>query len=77
MMWEVRLYSAQVPAGAESTFASAPEVGAGRLFQVMLDSVQLLLVAYRDGPFEEPLVTYNRRVALWIVPDKPERVKRI
>jgi hypothetical protein len=77
VMWAVRLYSAQVPLSAEPMLASAPVVAAGRLFQVMPVSVQVLSVPYTAGPSVDPLVTNSRIVAFWTVPVTPVTLKRI
>ena len=44
VIWDVRSYSVQVPAVIASTLSITPVVGAGRLFQVIPFSVQLLSV---------------------------------
>ena len=44
VIYDVRLYCVQLPAGIESTLSMTPVLGAGRLFQVMPVSVQLLSV---------------------------------
>jgi hypothetical protein len=68
--------STQVLAVMAPALAIAPLVGAGRLSQVIPVSVQLLSVKYKDGPFDEPLVTQSRSLALWTAPVTPLTVKR-
>ena len=70
------LNSAQVLAVAAPRLAIAPLVGAGRLFQVIPVSVQLVPVRDKDGPFDVPLVTNSRSVAFWTAPVTPLTVKR-
>jgi hypothetical protein len=73
----VRSNSIQVPVSTAPILAITFVVGAGRLFQVIPVSVQLLSVPETVGPFDEPLTTNIRKVAFWTTVVRPETEKRM
>jgi len=73
---EVTSYATHVFDPIAPLSSTAPLVRAGRIFQVIPVSDQLLLVAYTAGPLTEPSVAYTRSLALWMAPVTPVTVKR-
>jgi hypothetical protein len=68
--------STQVLAASAPLSSMALLVRGGRLFQVMLASVHVLLVVYTAGPLSVPSETYKRSFALVTVPEIPVTVNR-